>query len=47
MATHARLTSVDALDAFRSSLIVFLNKAHSALDQSSDEIRRVRAAHTG
>ena len=43
MATHARLTSVDALDAFRSSLIVFLNKAHSALDQSSDEIRRVRS----
>jgi DNA repair exonuclease SbcCD ATPase subunit len=43
MATHAKLTSVDALDAFRSSLIVFLNKAHSALDQSSDEIRRVRS----
>jgi chromosome segregation ATPase len=42
MATHAKVTSIDALEAFRASLIVFLNKAHSALDQASDEIRRVR-----
>jgi len=43
MATHAKVTSIDALEAFRASLIVFLNKAHSALDQESDEIRRVRS----
>ena len=42
MATHAYITSVDALEVFRASLIVFLNKAHSALDQASDEIRRTR-----
>jgi hypothetical protein len=43
MATHAKLTSTDALDAFRARLIVFLNKTHSALDQESDEIRRTRS----
>ena len=43
MATHARVTSVDALEVFRASLIVFLNKAHSALDQAGDEIRRTRS----
>ncbi len=43
MATHAKVTSIDALEAFRASLIVFLNKTHSALDQSSDEIRRTRS----
>ena len=43
MATHAKVTSIDALERFRASLIVFLNKAHSALDQESDEIRRVRS----
>lgn len=43
MATHAKVTSIDALEAFRASLIVFLNKAHSALDQVGDEIRRTRS----
>ncbi len=43
MATHAKVTSTDALEVFRASLIVFLSKAHSALDQSADEIRRVRS----
>ena len=43
MATHAKITSTDALERFRSSLIVFLNKAHSALDQAGDEIRRTRS----
>jgi DNA repair exonuclease SbcCD ATPase subunit len=42
MATQAKVTSIDALEAFRASLIVFLNKTHSALDQVSDEIRRTR-----
>jgi len=43
MATNAKITSVDAIEAFRASLIIFLNKAHSALDQELDEIRRVRS----
>lgn len=43
MATHAKVTSVDALEVFRASLIVFLSKAHSALDQAGDEIRRTRS----
>jgi archaellum component FlaC len=43
MATHARITSLDALDHFRADLIVFLNKAHSALDQALDEVRRTRS----
>jgi archaellum component FlaC len=43
MATHARLTSVDALEAFRASLIIFINKANSSLDQASDEVRRTRS----
>jgi len=42
MATHAKITSIDALEAFRVALIVFVNKTHSALDQASDEIRRTR-----
>jgi len=43
MATHAKVTSIDALERFRAALIVFLNKAHSALDQTSDEVRRTRS----
>ena len=43
MATQAKVTSIEALERFRASLIVFLNKAHSALDQTTDEIRRTRA----
>lgn len=43
MATQAKVTSTDALEAFRASLIVFLNKAHSALDQAGDDIRRTRS----
>ena len=43
MATVAKVTSVEALEAFRASLIVFLNKAHASTDQVSDEIRRVRS----
>jgi chromosome segregation ATPase len=43
MATHAKVTSIDAIEVFRASLIVFLNKTHSGLDQVSDEIRRTRS----
>src|SRR5438874_5187947 len=43
MATQARVTSIDALEAFRSSIILFLNKANNSLDQVGDEIRRTRS----
>ncbi len=41
-ANQANVTSVDALDAFRSSLIIFQGKARRALDDATDELRRTR-----
>jgi chromosome segregation ATPase len=41
-ANQANVTSVDALDAFRSSLIIFQSKARRALDDATDELRRTR-----
>lgn len=43
MSSQAHLTSLEALESFRSAVIVFTNKAHSAVDQVSDEIRRTRS----
>lgn len=43
MSTQARVTSLDALGRFRASLIVFANRSHSAVDQVTDELRRVRS----
>ena len=43
MATHAKVTSIDALEVFRASMIIFVNKAQSALEQATDEIRRTRS----
>ena len=42
MSTQAKVTSLDALETFRASMIIFVNKAHSSVDQVSDEIRRTR-----
>src|SRR5271170_2137284 len=42
MANQARVTSTDALESFRASLIVFLAKAHRCVDDVSDEVRRTR-----
>jgi hypothetical protein len=42
MATQANITSTEALDAFRSSLIVFLAKAKRSLDDATEEVRRTR-----
>jgi hypothetical protein len=42
MAIQARITSTDALELFRASLIVFLGKARRAVDDVSDEVRRTR-----
>jgi chromosome segregation ATPase len=41
-ANQANVTSVDALDAFRSSLIIFQGKARRAIDDAIDELRRTR-----
>ncbi|MEA3189060.1 MAG: hypothetical protein QOD99_2890 [Chthoniobacter sp.] len=43
MNAQARVTSLDALETFRASMIVFGNKAHNAADQVADEIRRTRS----
>lgn len=42
MAEQARVTSIDALEAFRSSLINYLTEAHQHLDSVSDDVRRMR-----
>jgi len=42
MADQANVTSLDALELFRTNLIVFLEKAHRSVDSASDEIRRTR-----
>lgn len=43
MADQAKVTSIDALESFRASIIVFLTKANNSLDQIGDEIRRTRS----
>jgi hypothetical protein len=42
MANQARVTSTDALESFRASLIVFLGKARRSVDDVGDEVRRTR-----
>ena len=42
MATEARVRSLDALESFRASLIVFVTRARRALDQVTDEVARTR-----
>src|SRR5258708_5644888 len=42
MSLQAKVTSVDALDVFRGSLIIFQSKARRALDDATDELRRTR-----
>jgi hypothetical protein len=42
MAEQAKVTSVDALEKFRNSLIMFLNTAHQHLDGVGDDVRRMR-----
>lgn len=43
MADQANITSLEALEAFRASLIVFANKAHTRLDEVGDEVRRTKS----
>ena len=42
MAKQVKVTSIETLDAFRSSLILFLSKAGSAVEEAGDEVRRTR-----
>lgn len=42
MADQAKVTSLDALELFRSSLIIFINRAQSSVDEVLDEVRRTR-----
>jgi DNA repair exonuclease SbcCD ATPase subunit len=42
MATEARVRSLDDLEAFRSSLVVYLTKARRNVDQVGEEVRRTR-----
>ena len=42
MAQQARITSLDDLESFRTSLIIFMGKANRALDLVGDEVKRTR-----
>lgn len=42
MANQAKVTSLEALETLRTSLIIFMTKAHRALDDVGDEVRNTR-----
>ncbi len=42
MATEARVRSLDDLEAFRSSLIVYATKARRGVEQADEELKRMR-----
>lgn len=42
MAIQAKVTSTEALESFRASLVVFLAKARKSLDDAGDGVRRTR-----
>jgi len=42
MIPHAKVASVEALESFRASLIVYLSKARPALEEISAEVMRTR-----
>ena len=42
MAEHAQVTSVEAIESFRASLIVFLSKVRPTLEEISDEVMRLQ-----
>jgi len=43
MAERAQVTSVEAVESFRASLIVYLKSARAAVEEACDEILRARA----
>jgi hypothetical protein len=42
MANRAQVTSVEAVEAFRADLVVFLSRARAILEEASDEVLRAR-----
>jgi hypothetical protein len=42
MAERAQVTSVEAVEAFRADLIVYLSKVRAAVEEASDEVQRTR-----
>jgi hypothetical protein len=42
MSQRANVTSIDALEAFRSALILYVNKARPTLEEVSSEVTRTR-----
>jgi hypothetical protein len=42
MAERAQVTSIEAIESFRSNLIVFLSKARPAVEEVSNEVMRAR-----
>lgn len=43
MSDQARITSIDALEAFRAELIRYIGKSRSALDEVAGEVHRTQA----
>lgn len=42
MADQARISNLDAIEAFRSALIVFISKTRQTLDQAQDAVKKTR-----
>jgi hypothetical protein len=42
MPQQAKITSVEALDAFRAALIIYLSKARPTLEEVSADVQRTR-----
>jgi hypothetical protein len=42
MSSQVKVTSLDALESFRASLIIFLTKGRRSVDDVGDEVRRTR-----
>lgn len=42
MADQARITDVDALESFRSALIVFISKTRQAINAAQDSVKKMR-----
>lgn len=42
MAQQAQVTSVEAIEAFRAQLVIFLSKARPSLEEVSSEVHRLR-----
>ena len=43
MPDQARISNLDAIEAFRSALIVFISKTRQALDTAQDAVKKTRA----